>query len=79
MLKTYTAHYAKIPSGYMGQIVEWTEIITEGKDIEDCRYMLRDALNEMILDYVEMGKELPEPGGLIEQLAVDTEHASQAA
>ena len=45
----YTAKYTKIPSGYMGQLVEWPEVVTEGKDIEDCRPILRDAFNEMII------------------------------
>jgi len=34
---------------YMGQLIEWPEIVTEGKDLEECRKMLRDALNEMVL------------------------------
>jgi len=55
----YTAKYTKIDSGYMGQLVEWPEVVTEGKDLEDCRAMLRDALNEMILAYKELGKEIP--------------------
>ena len=79
MLLNYTAHYTKIPSGYMEQIVEWPEVITEGKDIEDCRFMLRDALAEMILAYEEMGKDLLESGGLLEQLTVNVNHVSQAA
>jgi predicted RNase H-like HicB family nuclease len=53
----YTAKYTKIASGYMGQLVEWPEVVTEGKDLEDCRSMLRDALNEMLLAYNELGKE----------------------
>ena len=55
----YTAKYTKIDSGYMGQLVEWPEIVTEGKDLEECRKMLRDALNEMILAYQELEKEIP--------------------
>ena len=51
MLKTYTAQYTKIPSGYMGQLVEWPEVITEGKTLEDCRECLQDALQEMIAAY----------------------------
>ena len=54
----YTAKYTKIASGYMGQLVEWPEVVTEGKDLEDCWSMLRDALNEMILSYNELGKDL---------------------
>jgi predicted RNase H-like HicB family nuclease len=44
MLLNYIAKYSKIDSGYMGQLVEWPEVVTEGKDIEECRMMLRDAL-----------------------------------
>ena len=47
----YTAKYTKIRDGYMGQIVEWPEVISEGADIEACRYMLKDALHEMVLAY----------------------------
>ena len=74
----YTAKYTKIASGYMGQLVEWPEIVTEGKDLEDCRSMLRDALNEMILAYNELGKEMPLGNALIEQLPVEVEHGGQA-
>jgi predicted RNase H-like HicB family nuclease len=55
----YTAKYTRITSGYMGQLVEWPEVVTEGRDLEDCRTMLRDALNEMILSYKQLGKEIP--------------------
>jgi len=51
MLSTYTAKYTKTSSGYMGQLVEWSEVITEGKTLEECREMLQDAMNEMILAY----------------------------
>ena len=53
MTRSYTARYTKISSGYMGQLVEWPEVITEAKTIEECREMLRDALHlhEMILAY----------------------------
>jgi predicted RNase H-like HicB family nuclease len=74
----YTAKYTKIASGYMGQLVEWPEVITEGKDLEICRSMLRDALNEMILAYNELGKEIPLGNALIEQIPVEVEHVGQA-
>ena len=71
MLKTYTATYTKIRSGYMGQLVEWPEVITEGKSLEECRNMLQDALNEMVLAYREQKKEIPVGGGLMEQIPVE--------
>ena len=74
----YTAKYTKITSGYMGQLVEWPEIVTEGLDLEDCRSMLRDALKEMILSYKQLGKEVPVGNALIEQIPVEDEHVGQA-
>jgi len=74
----YTAKYIKIASGYMGQLVEWPEVVTEGKNLEDCRAMLRDALNEMLLAYKKLGKEVPLGNALIEQLPVEVEHVGQA-
>jgi len=74
----YTAKYTTIESGYMGQLVEWPEVVTEGKDLEDCRNALRDALNEMMLAYNELGKEIPVGNALIEQLPVEVEHVGQA-
>ena len=71
MINTFTAKYTKIQSGYMGQIVEWPEVITEGKNLEDCREMLQDALQEMVLAYKDKKKEIPLGGALIEQIPVN--------
>ena len=71
MVNNYTARYLKTSSGYMGQIVEWPEVITEGKDLEDCREMLKDALDEMVLAYQEQKREIPRGGGLLENLPVE--------
>ena len=79
MFTTYTAKYTKIDSGYMGQLVEWPEVVTEGKDIEECRDMLRDALNEMILAYQQQGKELPLGSSLIEQVPVEVDSVRQTS
>ncbi len=75
----YTAKYTKLKTGYMGQLVEWPEVVTEGNDLEECREMLRDALNEMILAYQQLKKEIPVGNALIEQLPVEVEHVSQAS
>ena len=80
MLKTYTASYTKISSGYMGQLVEWPEVITEGETLEDCRESLHDALQEMIAAYRQQEKEIlweekeiPLGGALLEQIPVEIE------
>ena len=59
MLTTYTAKYTKIGSGYMGQLVEWPEVVTEGKTLEECREMLKDALQEMVKAYRQLGASEP--------------------
>ena len=71
MVRSYTAKYTKISSGYMGQLIEWPEVITEGKTIEECREMLRDALQEMMAAYRQQGKEIPLGGDLLEQVFVE--------
>lgn len=71
MLNSYTAKYTKITNGYMGQLVEWPEVVTEGESLEDCRLMLKDALQEMIAAYRMQNKEIPEGGALIEQIPVE--------
>ena len=71
MLKTYTANYTRISSGYMGQLIEWPEVITEGKTLDDCRELLQDALREMIAAYRQQDKEMPAGGALIEQIPVE--------
>lgn len=71
MIQTYTAKYTKIASGYMGQLVEWPEVITEGKSLENCREMLQDALREMMAAYRQLNKEIPLGGGLMEQILVE--------
>ena len=71
MVYTYTAKYTKIRSGYMGQLVEWPEVVTEGKTLEECRKVLQDALHEMVLAYQEQKKEIPLGGALLEQIPVE--------
>ena len=66
MLNSYTAKYTKISSGYMGQLVEWPEVISEGETLEECREILKDALHEMITAYQQQGKEVPVGGGLLD-------------
>lgn len=71
MTRSYTAKYSKIESGYMGQFLEWPEVVTEGKTIEECRELLRDALGEMIAAYKQSGREIPVGGDLLEQVMIE--------
>lgn len=77
MIRSFTAKYTKIESGYLGQLIEWPEVVTEGKTIEECRAMLRDALEQMVLACQENNLEIPAGEGLIEPLALDIAHVGQ--
>ena len=79
MFTAFTAKYSKIDPGYMGQLVEWPEVVTEGADIEECRAMLKDALNEMILAYQQEKKEIPVNSFLLEQIPVEMDLVSLTA
>ena len=71
MQRTYTARYERIPSGYLGQLVEWPAVVTEGATLEECRLMLEDAAREMVIAYRENGLTLPEPSCEIERVLVE--------
>ncbi len=72
MTRALTARYVKIDSGYMGQIVEWPEVVTEGTDLEECRSSLRDALQQMILAHQDLGKEIPAQNALFESMTIES-------
>ena len=50
MLSHFTAKYTKIDSGYMGQLVEWPEVITEGASLEECREMLKERGKLLVVE-----------------------------
>ncbi|HLP47496.1 MAG TPA: type II toxin-antitoxin system HicB family antitoxin [Candidatus Kapabacteria bacterium] len=77
MLSNFTAKYKKISSGYMGQIVEWPEVVTEGESIEECREMLEDALREMMLAFIQLKKEIPVGRVLYEPILIEVPVAAE--
>jgi len=79
MFMSYTAKYTKLDIGYMGQLIEWPEVITEGKDLEECRFMLRDALQEMVVAYKDLDMEIPQANCLIEQIPIEVHGVRQTA
>jgi predicted RNase H-like HicB family nuclease len=68
MLTTFTISYTKISSGYMGQLIEWPEVISEGETLELCRQSVQDALQEMILVYRQQSKMIPSGQSCIEHI-----------
>jgi predicted RNase H-like HicB family nuclease len=40
-------------------MIEWPEVITEGRSLDECRELLQDALYEMVAAYQQQRKKLP--------------------
>ena len=66
MTSTLRARYVRTSSGYMGQILEWPQVVTEGESLETCREALQDALEQMVLAYKEQGAVPPAQHSLFE-------------
>ena len=68
----FTACYTKLEEGfgYMGQLLEWPNVITSGKDIEDCKELLLEVAGEMADIYREDGLKIPYPSLTVESLDV---------
>ena len=71
----FTACYTKLEDGfgYMGQLLEWTNVITSGKDIDECEEMLKDAAREMALAYHEDGQEIPNEELIVKPISIPLE------
>lgn len=54
-----TVKYGRTETGFMGQLAEWPEVVTEGNSIEECRVMRCDALHEMVAAYRQIGLKIP--------------------
>ncbi len=66
----FTACYTKLEHGYMGQLLEWSNVITEGDDLEDCEEMLKDAAHEMMLAYKDEGLKIPNPSLIVKPISI---------
>ena len=68
----FTACYTKLKDGcgYMGQLLEWPNVITYGENINDCRDSLIDVAAEMADIYKEDGLKIPNRTLIVEPLAI---------
>ena len=71
MHKIFTAKYDRIESGYVGQLVEWPAVISEGATLEECRMMLIDAAHEMSIAYSEQGLPIPETSEFVDRVLIE--------
>ena len=69
-MNSFTVCYTCTETGYMGQLLEWPEVISEGASIEECRAMVADAAREMIAVYEEDGLPIPQGHVIFETISV---------
>ena len=72
----FTACYTKLEHGYMGQLLEWPGVITEGNDLEDCEEMLKDAAHEMFLVYKDENMNIPHRTLTVKPISILLDDAS---
>jgi predicted RNase H-like HicB family nuclease len=61
MLEYHAAYYEIEDGWYLARVLDFPGVITQGKDLPAARWMLRDALREMAMWYLEEGEVLPRP------------------
>ena len=66
----FTACYQKLEHGYMGKLLEWPGVITEGDNLDDCRELLLEAAGEMAEIYEEDGRKIPYTPLILEPVSV---------
>lgn len=67
----FVATYQKVSRGYMGRVIGFPGVVTEGKTLEECRESLGDALREMILACRQDGQPIPTGPPIFEPLVVE--------
>lgn len=71
MRTTYTASITETPEGFLGQLIEWPDVLSAGKDLEECEANLEDALEQMILAYKESGMEIPTGAAILKHITAE--------
>ena len=67
----FTVCYTKLEDGgYMGQLLEWTNVLTSGKDLDECRDLLIEVAGEMADIYKEDGLKIPNSTLLVEAIDI---------
>ncbi len=61
MLEYHAAYYPIEDGYYFVKLLDFPGVITQGKNLDNARYMIRDALKLMAEHFLEGGRSLPPP------------------
>ena len=65
------AAYQRVSRGYMGRVLGFPGVISEGKTLDECRASLADALHEMACAYHQQGEAVPSEQLIFEPLVIE--------
>ncbi len=73
----FTACYTKLEEGfgYMGKLLEWPNVITDGETLEDCRDSLMEVAAEMADIYKEDGLKIPNRTLIVEPIDISVDES----
>jgi predicted RNase H-like HicB family nuclease len=61
MLEYHAAYYLIEDGWYLAKVLDFPGVVTQGRNLNHARRMLRDALREMVLWNMEEGESVPLP------------------
>lgn len=61
MLEYHAAYYSQENGGYLVKVFDFPGVFSQGRNLKEARWMIRDALKLMAEVRVEEGKPLPRP------------------
>jgi predicted RNase H-like HicB family nuclease len=70
---TYKATYKFLSDGVHGEVLDFPGVITCGKDLDEARSLLADALVDMAETNLQLGESLPSPNPAFTDSEADLE------
>ena len=61
MLEYHAAYYVIEDGWFMAKVLDFPGVVTQGKNLDAAKKMLRSALQDMAIWYMEDGKAFPQP------------------
>ena len=61
MLKYHAAYYRQSDGWFVVSLLDFPGVHTQGKNLREARYMIKDALQLMVECYLDDEKPLPKP------------------
>jgi predicted RNase H-like HicB family nuclease len=71
MRKYHAAYYREDDGWYVVTLLDFPGVNSQGKNLKEARYMIKDALKLTAESYVDAGRPLPKPNAKARDRAAD--------